>query len=254
MMYTGLPWYSLSARMAAPPRSGPVASQRLPEKCELITLSLPPRAKMAPPPPPSKCFPVELPWANVIFCTTSLGLAWSWQCDVVNTWCGSQVSMYRIRRTPPPLSVTFPPPSRTTRRLVLRTFAVARITMVTGPEPQEKVMTPPARTARTTAREVQLAAVPLPTTRSGCAVLASHAAALLVRAEPARAEAARAEPARSVGAWTDESATRCGPVIAPHAEMPEIAASAASSTVASRMNRMGPHASPGTSDHIGVLA
>jgi hypothetical protein len=72
--------------------------------------------------------------------------------------------MYRIRRTPPPLSVTFPPPSMTTRALVMRTFAVFFIVMVTGLAPQENVITPPAATAATTARDVQLAAVPSPTT------------------------------------------------------------------------------------------
>nr|BFE78352.1 hypothetical protein GCM10020093_009530 [Planobispora longispora] len=55
----------------------------------------------------------------------------------------------------------------TTRGLVLRTLAVAVSLMVTGPGPQEKVMTPPAATARTTAREVQLPGVPSPTTRVG---------------------------------------------------------------------------------------
>src|SRR5580692_6707545 len=83
--------------------------------------------------------------------------------------------MYRIRRTPPPLSVTRPPPSRTTRALVLRTLAVAFITMVTGRGPQENVITPPAATARTTAREVQRAGVPWPITWSGWAVLTAGA-------------------------------------------------------------------------------
>jgi hypothetical protein len=39
--------------------------------------------------------------------------------------------------------------------------------ITTGSGPQEKVMTPPAATAVTTAAEVQLAGVPLPTTWSG---------------------------------------------------------------------------------------
>jgi hypothetical protein len=51
--------------------------------------------------------------------------------------------------------------------LALRTLAVARIVIVTGSGPHEKVMIPPAATAATTASEVQLAAVPLPTTRVG---------------------------------------------------------------------------------------
>src|ERR1022692_5047952 len=150
--------------MAAPPRSGPVRSQRLPMKAELTTLSWPPRAKMAPPPPPSKRSPVELPCANVMFYTVSLGVAWLSQCEVVHTWRLSQVSMYRIRRTLPPVSVTLPPPSMTTCALVLRTLAVACITIVTGDGPQEKVITPPLATALTTAAEVQLAGVPVPMT------------------------------------------------------------------------------------------
>jgi hypothetical protein len=48
---TGRLAYWLSARMAAPPRSGPVESQRLPVKRASMTLSWPPRSKMAPPPP-----------------------------------------------------------------------------------------------------------------------------------------------------------------------------------------------------------
>jgi hypothetical protein len=59
---------------------------------------------------------------------------------------------------------------------VLRTFAVARIVIVTGRGPQEKVITPPALTAATTALDVQLAAVPWPTTRVGCEVSAARAA------------------------------------------------------------------------------
>src|ERR1022692_121379 len=162
-MRTGRPWHWLSARMAAPPRSGPVESQRLPMNRELTTRSRPPRSKIAPP-PPSKWCPVEFPPANVRLRTVSRGLDWSWQCDVVYTWCGSQVSMYRIRRTPPPLSVTFPPPSMTTRALVMRTFAVFFIVMVTGLAREDHALTPPAATAATTARDVQLAAVPSPTT------------------------------------------------------------------------------------------
>src|SRR5487761_743659 len=103
-MYTGRLRYWLSALIAAPPRSGPVASQQLPVNRESITLSCPPRSKMAPPPPPSKPCPVELPSRNVMFCTISFGLDWSWQWEVVHTWAGSQVSGYRIRRVPPPLS------------------------------------------------------------------------------------------------------------------------------------------------------
>ncbi|WP_158578867.1 hypothetical protein [Spongiactinospora rosea] len=73
--------------------------------------------------------------------------------------------MYRIRRTPAPLSVTLPPPSITTRELVFRTLAVCFITIVTGRGPQENVIRPPRATAATTASDVQLPAVPSPTTR-----------------------------------------------------------------------------------------
>ena len=48
--------------------------------------------------------------------------------------------------------------------LVLRTLAVAVITMVTGRGPQENAITPPAATAWTTACDVQLPGVPWPTT------------------------------------------------------------------------------------------
>src|SRR3954453_12838696 len=80
-----------------------------------------------------------------------------------------------MRRFPPPLGVTLPPPSSTTRRLVLTTLAVAFITILTLPGPQRKRITPPFATARTTAREVQLRAVPWPTQRSGCEVLTARA-------------------------------------------------------------------------------
>ena len=120
---------------------------------------------------------MEFPSLNVMFWMTSLGVAWSWQCDVVQTWAGSQVSRYRMRRAPPPLSVTFPPPSSTTSELVLRTLAVACIMIVTGLAPQSKVITPPLATAATTAPDVQLAAVPLPITWSGWEVFTGRAAA-----------------------------------------------------------------------------
>jgi hypothetical protein len=80
---TGWPWYWLSTRSAAPPRSGPVGSQRLPTNREPMTENRPPRTKIAPPPPPSVSSPVELPLANVRFCTTSSGVSWSWQWEVV---------------------------------------------------------------------------------------------------------------------------------------------------------------------------
>lgn len=82
-----------------------------------------------------------------------------------------------MRRLPAPLSVTLPPPSSTTRDTALRTFAVAAIVITTGRGPQENVMTPPAATAATTAADVQLAGVPLPTVRAGCEVSTARAAA-----------------------------------------------------------------------------
>ena len=141
--------------------------------------------------------------------------------------------MYRIRRTPPPLSVTFPPPSSTTRALVLRTFAVAVIVMVTGPGPQEKVIMPPAATAATTACDVQLAAVPSPMTRAGT--------------EP---------PDGEVGAFPLAAArdAATGWAIVPHAETAIVEATAIRSTAALRMHRMGPHASRGAGDRMGVSA
>ena len=91
--YSGRPWYCDSALTAPPPMSGPVRSHRLPVNTELKIRSRPPRSKIAPPPPPSKRWPVELPSANVMFWTTSLGDDWSWQCEVVHTWARSHVSM-----------------------------------------------------------------------------------------------------------------------------------------------------------------
>src|SRR5579859_526339 len=96
--YTGRLCDWLSARTAAPPRSGPVASQRLCTNLELTIRSRPPRSKMAPPPPPSVMSPVELPPAKVMFWTTSSGVSWSWQCEVVQPWALSHVFWYRIRR------------------------------------------------------------------------------------------------------------------------------------------------------------
>src|SRR3954469_25089628 len=92
--YTGSPFDWLSTRSAAPPRSGPVRSQRLPTKRELITAKRPPWTKIAPPPPPpwtkiapppppSAVWPVLSPFLKTRFCTVSRGLSWSWQCDVV---------------------------------------------------------------------------------------------------------------------------------------------------------------------------
>jgi hypothetical protein len=56
-------------------------------------------------------------------------------------------------------------------------LAVVLILMVTGLRPQENRIMPPARTAATTPAEVQLAAVPRPTTRVGCDVSTGRPAA-----------------------------------------------------------------------------
>jgi hypothetical protein len=61
--------------------------------------------------------------------------------------------------------VTNPPPSRTTSRRELRTLAVASIRIVTRLGPHENLILPPARTAATTAADVQLRGVPCPMTR-----------------------------------------------------------------------------------------
>src|SRR5580658_8919801 len=111
-----------------------------------------------------------------MFCTISCGHLCCQQSDVVYFCFGSQVFMYRIRRLPPPLSVTSPPPSSTIWWLVFTTLAVCRMVMVTGSGPQLNVMTPPCATALTTAREVQLAGVPVPMTWLGWLVLTARAA------------------------------------------------------------------------------
>jgi hypothetical protein len=80
-----------SARTAPPPRSGPVGSQRFPTNFERTILSRPPRAKIAPPPPPSYVDPVASPSAKVRFCTTRRGVAWSSQREVVQVCRRSQV-------------------------------------------------------------------------------------------------------------------------------------------------------------------
>src|SRR6516165_5372559 len=181
VMYTGRFCHWDRARIAAPPRSGPVRKHRLPMNRELTTLSWPPRSKIAPPPlaPPKLplvCRALELPAVKVMFCTISCGHRWLKQSEVVIRCFGSQVFWYRIRRTPPPLSVTSPPPSSTTRWLVLRTLAVAVRVMVTGAGPHLKVMIPPAATALTTAAEVQPVGVPLPMTWFGWLVLTARPA------------------------------------------------------------------------------
>src|ERR1700722_14757371 len=82
-----------------------------------------------------------------------------------------------MRWWPWPLSVTSPPPSITTWGLVFMTLAVARILIVTGRRPQRKRIIPPERTAARTADEVQLAAVPCPTTWSAWDVSTARPAA-----------------------------------------------------------------------------
>jgi hypothetical protein len=97
-----------------------------------------------------------------MFCTTICGSGWSTHLTV-QTGPG-QVSENRILRLPSPLSVTRPPPSITTRRLVLVTRAVSDIVMVIGALPHLKVKIPPAATSRITASDVQLDGVPFPIT------------------------------------------------------------------------------------------
>src|ERR1035437_7979202 len=82
-----------------------------------------------------------------------------------------------MRCRPSPLSVPSPPPSRTACGRVFMTLAVVVILIVTGLGPHENRMIPPARTAATTAAEVQLAAVPRPTTRLGWDVATRRPAA-----------------------------------------------------------------------------
>src|SRR5215469_6911360 len=114
------------------------------------------------------CVPLK-PFLNVMFCTTICGYGWLTQSLVDHV--PAQVSENRIRRWPPPLSVTRPPPSSTTRCLVLDTRAVAVIKIVTGFLPQSNLMIPPLKTARTTAADVQLAGLPSPITWFGWLVL-----------------------------------------------------------------------------------
>src|SRR5262245_14483969 len=100
-----------------------------------------------------------------------------------------------MRRLPPPLSVTSPRPSSTTRRLVLTTLAVWRSSIRTGRGPQRNRMIPPLATARTTARDVQVPGVPWPTQRSGWEVSTARAARGTGTAADAAAGRASAAPA-----------------------------------------------------------
>src|SRR5262245_42846299 len=90
--YTGRPWCWDSARTAAPPRSGPVGSQRLSVNVASTILRRPPRTKIAPPPPPSYVSPVESPLVKPRCWTTRRGDAWSSQWEVVHFCRGSHVS------------------------------------------------------------------------------------------------------------------------------------------------------------------
>nr|BFE71777.1 hypothetical protein GCM10020092_050780 [Actinoplanes digitatis] len=81
--------------------------------------------------------------------------------------------------------------------------------IVTGAGPQSKVILPPAATALTTAAEVQLAGVPVPTTRSGLLVstaFASAGTAALPAGLPGLGSAAGFAGALLLGA-TEELAT-----------------------------------------------
>ncbi|GAB3187123.1 hypothetical protein GCM10027259_53020 [Micromonospora palomenae] len=71
---------------------------------------------------------------------------------------------------------------------------MAFIRIVTGSGPQSKVMIPPAATARTTASEVQLAGVPVPTVLVGREVSTARASAGTV-APPFGLPARSGEPA-----------------------------------------------------------
>src|SRR4051794_41741691 len=87
----------------------------------------------------------------------SCGLAWFWQCDVVQVCARSHVSRYKIRCRLPPSRVTRLRPSITTRACLLDSFAVALRWIVACFAPHRNRMIPPARTAATNAADVQLA-------------------------------------------------------------------------------------------------
>ncbi|HEY1519801.1 MAG TPA: hypothetical protein VGL69_17990 [Solirubrobacteraceae bacterium] len=89
------------------------------------------------------------------------------------------------------------------------TFAVAFILIVTGPAPHEKRMIPPARTAASTAAEVQLAGVPCPTTRLGCDVSTARPPAGTGTGDTAGADA--------LGEIDAAAGTLVAPSIRPHA-------------------------------------
>ncbi len=93
-----------------------------------------------------------------------------------------------------PLRVTRPAPSSTTRDAVFRTRAVSVMRIVTGRGPQANRISPPPRTAATTARDVQLAGVPVPTTRPPAGAAVAGAA---VAGATARSDATHVPPASS---------------------------------------------------------
>jgi hypothetical protein len=72
--------------------------------------------------------------------------------------------------------------------------------ITTGSGPQENVMTPPAATAATTAADVQLPGVPLPTVRVGCEVSTAPASAGTA-ACPAGFPALSEPAAEGAGEW-----------------------------------------------------
>jgi MFS family permease len=141
--------------------------------------------------------------------------------------------------------------------------------MVTGAGPQSKVMIPPLATALTTAFDVQLAAVPWPTTLVGCEVSTARAAGGTKAWPPGfpalgRRRAAglvtcpaRPGPGRAAAlAVTLDAASRTAAGAAATEctgrEQPA-ASAAAAATPASRISRMGPHASAATRDHIVIF-
>jgi hypothetical protein len=145
---------------------------------------------------------------------------------------------------------------------------VACIVIVTGRGPQEKVITPPAATAATTACEVQLAGVPSPMTWSGWLVLTGRPAggtyawpAGLPAAGsrtgggdgvgvglgageldiPARATAELAAPATAAPTPGDAALVALG-AAPPHAASATPDANAMTSAVAPPLSRTRPHA------------
>src|SRR5262245_48400208 len=103
--------------------------------------------------------PFALPSTNVRFCTTSCVPGFVLQSPEPDGYppCeSSHVDMYRMRLDPPPLNVTFPPPSMTTFVVSLKTIAGDESLIVTGSDPQSNVITPPLLTAAMNASAVQL--------------------------------------------------------------------------------------------------